>query len=652
MLMFNKLLIKIGIPALIYFLVTFYTPGIDFDSGKYFSLFSLFILLHTFSFFYYKQYNNQSSDIRTKFQTILVAHILIGFLITFIVSLSSLRSVSRGFIAQILVFPLLANTGLELIKALWNIPSLVKESKRKEHSNESFPPVPHNYFQIILSLLSIPVSFVTVSYLKYQALIINSYTPDILILLAASWIISVGFTNIYMRKRAQNIFHFISPQIKFMIILLTLISIPHYFLRLESISRFLLYGSAMLASILQGIVLIIRHHIGKSRSREIDLYETLLDEHGDLIQEDLKCDNKFANYVTENSQDIRNLLSNIQVMDKRGILEFFSCRQSDVMISEKLSLISASTIETVDLIQAQSVSMLVNHHQLNDQLRLNRYLISCHSAIENGGLIVGVLEPLESIWHSIQNRMPRMMFLIYYPIHFLIHRVLPKIDGLNEIYFSITKGRDRVISRAELFGRLSYCGFKVIAEQNKNGQLLFAAQKAMTVSSEGNPSYGALVKLKRVGTRGETLIIHKLRTMHPYSEFIQKYVFEQSKLDSSGKFKNDFRLTKWGKVFRRYWIDEIPQILNWVRGDVKLVGVRALSFQYFSLYPEDIKKLRSGTKPGLIPPYYADLPQNFDEILDSERKYLKKSLERPLVTDFVYFFKCIMNIIIKGSRSK
>lgn len=41
-------------------------------------------------------------------------------------------------------------------------------------------------------------------------------------------------------------------------------------------------------------------------------------------------------------------------------------------------------------------------------------------------------------------------------------------------------------------------------------------------------------------------------------------------------------------------------------------------------------------KPGLVPPFYADLPGTFEEICDSERRYIRAFLERPVRTQIVY----------------
>jgi lipopolysaccharide/colanic/teichoic acid biosynthesis glycosyltransferase len=105
-------------------------------------------------------------------------------------------------------------------------------------------------------------------------------------------------------------------------------------------------------------------------------------------------------------------------------------------------------------------------------------------------------------------------------------------------------------------------------------------------------------------------------------------------------------------LFRRLWIDELPQIVNFFRGDLALVGVRALSEHYFELYPKDLQDLRTQFKPGLVPPYYADMPKSFEEIVDSERRYLQSKQKRPFTTDVKYLSKAVWNIVVKKARSQ
>ena len=238
-----------------------------------------------------------------------------------------------------------------------------------------------------------------------------------------------------------------------------------------------------------------------------------------------------------------------------------------------------------------------------------------------------------------------------YWLCFIFCRIFPRLPGLQRIYFFFTRGRNRMISKAELLGRLNFCGFRIIETFENNGVLYYIAQKVQTPSLDINPSFGPVIKLRRVGLHGKIIHLYKLRTMHPYSEYAQQYVHEKCELDDSGKFKDDFRVTGWGKVFRKMWIDELPQLVNFMRGEIGIVGVRALSEHYYSLYPKEVQELRIQTKPGLVPPYYADMPQNFDEIVASEKRYLEQKLKSPLKTDMVYFFKAFYNIVFKKARS-
>ena len=177
------------------------------------------------------------------------------------------------------------------------------------------------------------------------------------------------------------------------------------------------------------------------------------------------------------------------------------------------------------------------------------------------------------------------------------------------------------------------------------------AKKVKAPSFDTNPTYAPMIRLKRIGLNGKLFKVYKLRTMHPYSEYLQEYIYERNELQEGGKIKNDFRISAEGKVFRKFWIDELPMLLNILKGEMKLVGVRPLSEHYFSLYSKELQVLRTKKKPGLIPPFYVDMPSTLDEIMASEIKYLKSYEKSPYKTDFFYLFKSLYNILIKNKRS-
>ncbi|WP_298488398.1 sugar transferase [uncultured Maribacter sp.] len=80
---------------------------------------------------------------------------------------------------------------------------------------------------------------------------------------------------------------------------------------------------------------------------------------------------------------------------------------------------------------------------------------------------------------------------------------------------------------------------------------------------------------------------------------IIKYKSMNDKKDESGKLLPDFkRLTTVGKFVRKYSLDEIPQLLNVLKGDMSIVGPRPLLVSYLPLYNENQRK-RHNVKPGI-----------------------------------------------------
>jgi lipopolysaccharide/colanic/teichoic acid biosynthesis glycosyltransferase len=241
---------------------------------------------------------------------------------------------------------------------------------------------------------------------------------------------------------------------------------------------------------------------------------------------------------------------------------------------------------------------------------------------------------------------------MYYSLDFLIKRAFPKFPLTKKIYFLLTRGENRVLSKAEAFGRLYSCGFEILNERVIDKNLYFIAVKVKEPLFPKNPSYGPLIALERIGKGGKTITVYKMRTMHPFAEYLQTYIYEKAGLQEGGKFKDDFRVTSLGKFMRSFWLDELPMLINLIKGDLKLFGVRPLSRQYFKLYSLELQRLRILTKPGLIPPFYVDCPKTLEEIISSELKYLRTYYKHPFRTDWNYLWKAIYNIIFRRYRSQ
>lgn len=300
---------------------------------------------------------------------------------------------------------------------------------------------------------------------------------------------------------------------------------------------------------------------------------------------------------------------------------------------------------------ADSYQLLVNLHVLNDQKHLNTYILDVKKTLVKGGVFVGALLPHHYRYKKYLKKYPFWLANTLYSIDFMWKRVLPKLPITREIYATFSKEHDRAISLAEGLGRLVYCGFKIIDLAVVDDVVYFAALKNGAFSPAKKFFYSPLFKMKRVGKDGKPIFVYKLRTMYPYSEFIQDFVYNHNKLEAGGKFKDDFRVPVWGKLFRKLWIDELPMLYNWLKGDLKLVGVRPISNHYLSLYSPEHQARRIKFKPGLLPPFYADMPDTLEEIELSEKRYMELYEKNPIKTDLRYFFKALHNILINRKRS-
>ena len=201
------------------------------------------------------------------------------------------------------------------------------------------------------------------------------------------------------------------------------------------------------------------------------------------------------------------------------------------------------------------------------------------------------------------------------------------------------------------YGYFVYHGFKIKSIVELTKKIIVDIYKIKTIQLISDKRYSMLIKLPRTGKDGKRIFVYKLRTMQPYSEYIQDFVIERNGLNEDGTIRNDFRITKWGMFLRKYWLDELPMLINFIKGDLKLIGVRPLSDVMLSTYPKDFVKERNKYKPGLIPPYYIDKPDCFDELIESERRYLEKYSKSGIFTDIVYFCKFLNAIIFRGIRS-
>ncbi len=319
--------------------------------------------------------------------------------------------------------------------------------------------------------------------------------------------------------------------------------------------------------------------------------------------------------------------------------------------AEETKLMMTTTPFNIQNFYDNSSEAIVNLKKINDIRFVNKFQEAVNDKLPIGGIYIGFVETHEQRQHRLLHKFVPVIAQLYLILDFLFKRVFPKLPLFKKLYFFVTDGRNRVMSKAEALGRLVSCGFRILEVKEIDNYLYFVGQKEKLPSYDLNPSYGPLFAMKRVGKDGKIINVYKFRTMYPYAEYLQEYIYEQNKLTVGGKFADDFRITHWGVFLRRFWLDELPMIINLFKGDLKIVGVRPLSRHYYSLYTKELQEKRIDSKPGLLPPFYVDMPKTLEEIIDSELKYLKQYEKSPMKTDIQYFWAILNNIFIKKARS-
>jgi exopolysaccharide biosynthesis polyprenyl glycosylphosphotransferase len=104
----------------------------------------------------------------------------------------------------------------------------------------------------------------------------------------------------------------------------------------------------------------------------------------------------------------------------------------------------------------------------------------------------------------------------------------------------------------------------------------------------------------RVGLNKRPFTMFKFRTMVPAAESIQENLLHLNQMTGPAfKIKNDPRITPIGRILRRTSIDELPQLFNVLKGDMSLVGPRAMSMRDYQFFSEDWQRRRFSVSPGI-----------------------------------------------------
>jgi lipopolysaccharide/colanic/teichoic acid biosynthesis glycosyltransferase len=158
----------------------------------------------------------------------------------------------------------------------------------------------------------------------------------------------------------------------------------------------------------------------------------------------------------------------------------------------------------------------------------------------------------------------------------------------------------------------------------------------MVIKSTSNGSF--LFKQKRMGKGKKVFTIYKLRTMVKDAEKLKatyQHLNEASK--PAFKIKNDPRYTNIGKFLAKTALDELPQLINIIRGEMAFVGPRPLPVDEAKQIPEKFNA-RFSILPGLTSSWVVEGGHNltFNQWMELDCAYVKN---RNAKKDFMIIFK-------------
>ncbi|MGN0916276.1 MAG: sugar transferase [Succinivibrio sp.] len=160
-----------------------------------------------------------------------------------------------------------------------------------------------------------------------------------------------------------------------------------------------------------------------------------------------------------------------------------------------------------------------------------------------------------------------------------------------------------------------------------------------------------LFKQPRVGRNGRIFNCYKFRSMVTDAEELKKKLMSQNEMSGlMFKMENDPRITKVGRFIRKTSIDELPQFINVLKGDMSLVGTRPPTLDEYSRY-EPKHKARVSMSPGLTGLWQvsgrSDI-KNFDEVVALDMQYIDNW---SIWLDIKIILKTVLMVLV-GSGAK
>lgn len=358
-----------------------------------------------------------------------------------------------------------------------------------------------SYPLIFMDLLLVIIAFFMVNYLKRGQMALLPDYPKLFMVFLGLWFVVSAMTGKFSVGRFRSVYFLIWQWVKAGGMMMATMTVLIFGLRLFYFSRFQALGPILVLMVMELILIGLYHKMrqGKIIDEDIESVDTV----GNILkQDDIQL--KF---------DIDVIRQKLMEPAPETIKKRFALKDPELyeFMVQHLVLNNMIRMETVferscEMLDQDSdrvpTRLFFNYWKINDIRRMNAYFLQVYKMLLPGGYFIGHAHTIGTHYKWIKKKFPRHIANLVYLAGFCLNRVMPKIPGLQNIYFAITKGRGRAVSRAEILGRLCFCGFEIVAEKEIEKRLYVIARKVKTTSLDKSPTYGPLVQLKRSGLGG------------------------------------------------------------------------------------------------------------------------------------------------------
>jgi len=336
--------------------------------------------------------------------------------------------------------------------------------------------VSFSLFLMLYDFLFLNLFIFGTNFYKRGSLELPPEYEKVLLIVYGLWFVASLITGKFNKNNLQDYNQAITSCFKAFILMAFTMSVLFFAFRLFYYSRGQIFGTFLLLFVAEAIFYYFYVSIreGGDAAKDIESVDELKTF---MKQEDLSLESDSLITKSPSFSPVKEKLYDVLDFFNPWLYDFVNSSIDLLKIKRaRTAILSTEDIVDVEKIDNNSLRLFLNLHKTNDVRWLNKYFLEIYRKLKTGGYFVGNAETIALHKKLFFSKYPKYIAEGLYVLDFIYRRFFPKIHVMNKIYFAMTKGRNRIISRAEVLGRLHFCGFKVVEEDNNDNKLYFIAR--------------------------------------------------------------------------------------------------------------------------------------------------------------------------------